>query len=289
MRPDPVQGERMDVNLVGADKGDVWTGFEWVKPERYEQLRAGPMPNLPPMQPLPGEAVAPWNKEPKPTPCNNPECVTCAGPPEYTEEQVRVLNADMAFGQRLADAQQDEAVILELLKYVIGEDPTRGGLLETPTRVVKAWKHWTSGYDKDPAELLKVFEDGAEGVNEMVVVRDIPIYSHCEHHLAPIFGTATIGYLPDGKIVGLSKLNRLADMFARRLQVQERMTNQIADALMQHLAPHGCGVVVNARHMCMESRGVCQSSSTTTSALRGVFKDDPTVRAEFLSLARGGV
>lgn len=119
----------------------------------------------------------------------------------------------------------------------------------------------------------------------MVVVRDIPIYSKCEHHLADIFGTATIGYLPDGKIVGLSKLNRLADMFARRLQVQERMTNQIADALMTHLGPVGCGVVITARHMCMESRGVQQGSNTTTSALRGNFKTDPTVRNEFLSLA----
>ena len=162
----------------------------------------------------------------------------------------------------------------------------REGLLETPARVAKAWQHWTSGYSKNAADILKVFEDGAEGVDEMVVVRDIPIYSHCEHHLAPIFGTATIGYLPQGKIVGLSKLNRLADMFARRLQVQERMTNQIADALMEHLGPKGCGVVVNARHMCMESRGVCQSSNTVTSALRGNFKDDATVRAEFLALAR---
>jgi GTP cyclohydrolase I len=120
------------------------------------------------------------------------------------------------------------------------------------------------------------------------VVRDIPIHSFCEHHLASIFGTATIGYLPNGKIVGLSKLSRLADMFARRLQVQERMTNQIADALMEHLQPLGCGVMINARHMCMESRGVCQQgTSTVTSALRGAFRDDPQTRAEFLNLAHG--
>jgi GTP cyclohydrolase I len=273
----------MDVNLVGADKGDVWTGFEWVKPERYEQLRAGPMPNLPPIQPLPGEDCMAAQMQ-------------CAH--NYADEANfgRSPKAGGGGGYTFVSSNatpppkvDPERIIAAMLTHVIGENPLRGGLLETPARVAKAWKHWTSGYGKDPAELLKVFEDGAEGVNEMVVVRDIPIYSHCEHHLAPIFGTATIGYLPDGKIVGLSKLNRLADMFARRLQVQERMTNQIADALMQHLAPHGCGVVVNARHMCMESRGVQQSSSTTTSALRGVFKDDPTVRAEFLSLARGGV
>jgi GTP cyclohydrolase I len=166
-------------------------------------------------------------------------------------------------------------------------DDLRGGLVETPDRVAKAWEFWTSGYDMDPAETLKTFEDGAEGVDEMVVVKDIPVYSHCEHHMAAIFGIATIGYLPDKRIVGLSKLSRLVNVYARRLQVQERMTCQIADAMMQHLAPLGCGVVIKARHMCMESRGVCQQGHhTVTSALRGMFKEDPIVRAEFLQLAR---
>ena len=113
----------------------------------------------------------------------------------------------------------------------IGEDPQRPGLLETPARVTKAWKHWTSGYGQDPVELLKAFEDGAEQYNELIVVRGIPVYSHCEHHLAPFFGKATIGYVPNGKIVGLSKLTRLVDCFSKRLQVQERMTMQIANAL----------------------------------------------------------
>jgi GTP cyclohydrolase IA len=175
--------------------------------------------------------------------------------------------------------------VTRLLQFV-GEDPAREGLKETPKRVTKAWEHWCSGYKMQPAEILKAFEDGAEKCDEMVVVEHIPIYSHCEHHLAPIFGHATIAYIPDKRIVGLSKLNRLAEVFALRLQVQERMTNQIADALMEHLKPRGCGVVVRARHMCMESRGVRQNSLTTTSALRGVFTDS-TVRAEFLSLARG--
>lgn len=167
------------------------------------------------------------------------------------------------------------------------EDELRPGLAETPERAAKAWVHWTSGYDVDPASLLKTFEDGAEGCDEMVVVKDIPFYSHCEHHMAPIFGTAIVAYLPDKRIVGLSKLNRLVDCFARRLQVQERMTNQIADALQEHLKPHGCGVVVKARHLCMESRGVQHVGATTvTSALRGAFKESATVRAEFLSLAR---
>ena len=179
-----------------------------------------------------------------------------------------------------------EDIFTRLLQFV-GEDPNREGLQETPARMAKAWRFWTQGYAQDPAAILKVFEDGAEGCDEMVVVKDIPIYSHCEHHLAAIIGTATIAYIPQGKIVGLSKLSRLANAFARRLQVQERLTTQIAEALDTHLSPKGVGVVIQARHLCMESRGVCQQGHfTVTSALRGVFRDDPTVRAEFMALAR---
>lgn len=179
-----------------------------------------------------------------------------------------------------------EDIFVRLLQF-IGEDPKRGGLLETPKRVAKAWEAWTRGYHQDPASVLKTFEDGAEGCDEMVVVKDIPFYTHCEHHLAPFFGTATIAYIPNGKVVGLSKLSRVTDIFARRLQVQERLTNQIADALVTHLQPRGVGVVLRARHMCMESRGVCQQGhSTLTSALRGAMKEQAETRAEFLSLAR---
>lgn len=179
-----------------------------------------------------------------------------------------------------------EHVIKELLS-IVGENPEREGLIETPKRVIKAWKHWCSGYDKDPAKILKVFEDGAEGCDQMVVRKEIPIYSHCEHHLAAIIGKCTIAYIPDGKVVGLSKLDRLADMYARRLQVQERMTNQIADALMNNLQPKGVGVWISARHLCVESRGVQHSNSETiTSALRGCILDEPASRAEFLALAR---
>lgn len=178
-----------------------------------------------------------------------------------------------------------ENVIKQLLFSIIGEE-ARPGLEETPARVVKAWQEWCAGYDVDPADVLKVFEDGAEGVDEMVIVKDIPIYSKCEHHLADIFGTITIAYIPNGKIVGLSKLSRLADVFARRLQVQERLTNQIANALMEHLQPKGVGVLMKARHMCMESRGLCQQGHhTLTSALRGVIKTDVQARSEFLLLA----
>ena len=179
--------------------------------------------------------------------------------------------------------------ITGMLQFISG-DAEREGLSETPKRVAKAWAKWTEGYSMDAAEILKVFEDGAEKCDEMVIVKDIPIYSHCEHHLAAIFGTATIAYIPNGKIVGLSKLSRLADMFARRLQVQERLTNQIADALEEHLGAIGVGVVIRARHMCMESRGVCQQGHhTITSALRGVLKDNECSRAEFMALANNDV
>ena len=176
--------------------------------------------------------------------------------------------------------------IRRLLQFV-GEDPTREGLGETPVRVVKAWKHWCSGYGGDLSKVLKVFEDGAENYDQMVLVKDIPFYSHCEHHMAPFFGTVTIAYIPDGKIVGLSKLPRLVGLFSRRLQVQERLTTQIAAALEENLKPKGVGVIVKARHLCMESRGICQQGHhTVTSALRGVLMDKPEARAEFMELTK---
>lgn len=168
----------------------------------------------------------------------------------------------------------------------VGENVEREGLAETPHRVAEAWQFWCKGYNENPADILKTFEDGAKGCDEMVMVRDIPFYTHCEHHMAPFFGKATVAYIPNGRIVGLSKINRLVDCFARRLQVQERLTTQVADAIMEHLAPKGVGVIIQARHLCMESRGVCQQGhSTTTSALRGVMSDG-TVRQEFLHLAK---
>jgi GTP cyclohydrolase I len=169
----------------------------------------------------------------------------------------------------------------------LGEDPSRAGLIETPVRVSKAWKHWTSGYGQDPAEVLKAFEDGAEEYNELIVVKGIPVYSHCEHHLAPFFGKATIGYVPSGKIVGLSKLTRLVDCFAKRLQVQERMTSQIANALMSVLEPKAVGVVIRCRHLCMESRGIrSPGEETVTSAMLGELQPNLGMRTEFLALAR---
>lgn len=158
-----------------------------------------------------------------------------------------------------------------LLLNIEGKRSLRPGLVETPSRVAKAYATWFSGYDVDISGLFKTFEDGAQNANEMVIVRDIPVYSHCEHHMAPIIGRAVVGYVPNGRIVGLSKLSRVVDAFSRRLQVQERLTNQIADAIQEHLNPKAVCVYIDAKHMCMESRGVKQvcGSSTITKAFRG--------------------
>lgn len=180
-----------------------------------------------------------------------------------------------------------EDIVTRFLSF-IGEDPTRGGLKETPARVLKAWREeWFSGYKKDPTEILKTFEDGAEKYDEMIVVKGIPIYTHCEHHLAPFFGEAVVGYIPNGKIVGLSKLVRLADIFARRLQVQERLTSQIADALMDVLGAKGAGVILKCRHLCMESRGIQKpGTETITSVMRGAMFEQASARSELLSLVK---
>lgn len=161
--------------------------------------------------------------------------------------------------------------IEKILKLIEGGDDLREGLVETPDRVAKAYVTWFGGYSVDIASLFKTFEDGGENCDEMVIVRDIPVYSHCEHHMAPIIGHAVVGYVPNGRIVGLSKLSRVVDAFARRLQVQERLTNQIADAIVEHLDPKAVCVYIDAKHMCMESRGVKQvcGSSTITKAFRG--------------------
>lgn len=197
---------------------------------------------------------------------------------------------DLLMNKQDKDPVENQAInaVHGLIHHVIRQDARREGLAETPARVAKAWEHWVSGYKQDPAEVLKVFEDGGEGYNEMVLVAGIPIYSKCEHHLADIFGTATIAYIPNGKIVGLSKLSRVADIFARRLQVQERMTSQIADAIWENLEPLGVAVWISARHMCMESRGICQQGHhTVTRAFRGgPFEPGAPLRLEFLQACR---
>lgn len=180
----------------------------------------------------------------------------------------------------------DPKDIIRQLLLAIGENPDREGLFETPRRVTEAWGEWFAGYAQDPATVLRSFEDGAENCNEMIILDQIPVQSHCEHHLAPFIGQAVVGYVPDGKIVGLSKIPRLVNVFAKRLQVQERLTNQIADAMMHHLRPKGVGVIIRAEHFCMSTRGVhTPGVFTTTSALRGVFTD-LRARSEFLSLGQ---
>lgn len=187
-------------------------------------------------------------------------------------------------GTKNTDRDRDLLAVQRLLR-VAGEVPNRGGLIDTPERVLKAWEFFGSGYAMRPGDVLKSFEDGAEGCDEMVFQGSIPLWSMCEHHMLPFWGVAHIGYIPDKRILGLSKFSRLVDVFARRLQVQERLTVQIANALQTELNPIGVGVVLQCRHTCMESRGVAKTGSvTTTAALRDAFKVIPHVKAEFLAM-----
>jgi len=176
-----------------------------------------------------------------------------------------------------------EALIRELLTR-LGEDPSREGLVKTPGRVARAWEFLAQGYGQDPAEVVSdaLFEANSD---EMICIKNIELYSMCEHHLLPFVGKAHVAYIPDRKIVGFSKIPRLVDVFARRLQIQERLTSQIARALMDILEPQGVGVVIESMHLCMTMRGVQKQHSTaTTSAMLGVFREDRATRNEFLNL-----
>jgi len=166
----------------------------------------------------------------------------------------------------------------------IGEDTSREGLLDTPKRVQKAWEFMCSGYNQDASKIIQkaLFESTND---QMVVVKDIEFYSMCEHHMLPIIGKAHVAYIPNGKVIGLSKIPRVVDVFARRLQIQEQLTEQIADAINDAISPKGVAVVIDARHMCMEMRGVQKiCSSTVTSALRGLFKSEHKTKNEFMTL-----
>jgi GTP cyclohydrolase IA len=179
--------------------------------------------------------------------------------------------------------EEAEEAVRTLIRWA-GENPAREGLLGTPDRVVRAYEEWFAGYAEDPEDLLQRTFEEVGGYDEIVLLRDIRFTSHCEHHMAPIFGRAHIGYLPRNRVVGLSKLARLINVYARRLQIQERMTVEIADALNRTLQPHGVGVVIEGMHACMSTRGVQQAGSTmVTSRLLGVFRDQPQTRQEFLS------
>jgi len=175
-------------------------------------------------------------------------------------------------------------VITKQLLEEIGEDPNREGLLKTPSRVSKAWSFFSKGYKQDLNRIINdaIFEEDAK---DMVIVRDIEFFSLCEHHLLPFFGKAHVGYIPNGKVIGLSKIPRIIDMYSRRLQVQERLTHQIAEALNMVLNPKGVSIVMEGRHMCMQMRGVeKQNSFASTSAMSGQFKKSAETRAEFLSI-----
>lgn len=211
----------------------------------------------------------------------------------YEKEQASRVLVQSHYATSL-DAEPDEEIydaekesLVRSMLATLGEDPQREGLQRTPLRVAKALDFLTSGYHNSAEEIIKgaLFE---EDCKEMVVVRDIEFYSLCEHHMLPFFGHAHVGYLPNGNVVGLSKVARVVDVFARRLQVQERLTNQVADAMMAHLNAHGVAVVIEASHTCMMMRGVQKQRSTTiSSAMRGSFQDDQRTRAEFMAFIRG--
>ncbi|MEA5565848.1 GTP cyclohydrolase I FolE [Anabaena sp. UHCC 0399] len=207
--------------------------------------------------------------------------------PDLTSADQVMLSLAPKEKQTITEAEMMQAV--RTLLIGLGEDPDREGLKDTPKRVMKALQFLTKGYDESLDELLNgaVFTEDA---HEMVLVRDIDIFSSCEHHILPIIGRAHVAYIPNGKVIGLSKIARICEMYARRLQVQERLTVQIADALQDLLKPQGVAVVIEATHMCMVMRGVQKPGSwTVTSTMRGVFSEDARTREEFMNLIRHNV
>jgi GTP cyclohydrolase I len=179
--------------------------------------------------------------------------------------------------------EQAEKAVKTLIEWA-GDDPSREGLVETPRRVAKAYEQFFEGYDLDPEEILRKTFEEVEGYDEMVIVKDIRLESHCEHHIVPILGKAHIGYIPNNRVVGISKLARIVDVFGKRLQTQETMTSQIANVIQKVLDPKGVAVVIDASHQCMTTRGVHKpESSTVTSAMKGIFKENAVTRNEFLS------
>lgn len=195
----------------------------------------------------------------------------------------RPVPSDAMATNRLAvTANEAEQAVRTLLRWA-GDDPQREGLLDTPGRVVRAYRDWFSGYLSDPADYLRRTFEEVEGYDEMIVLRGIEFESHCEHHMAPIIGRAHVGYLPTNKVVGISKLARVVDGYCRRFQVQEKMTAQIARCIDEVLRPRGVGVVIDAAHQCMTTRGVHKRGvSMVTSKMLGTFRDDARTRAEFL-------
>ncbi|MBE0531211.1 MAG: GTP cyclohydrolase I FolE [Rhodospirillales bacterium] len=187
-------------------------------------------------------------------------------------------------GRQRPTRTEAEAAIRTLLRWA-GDDPDREGLLDTPRRVVSAFEEWFSGYGADPVDILKRTFEETDGYDEMVLLKDIRFESHCEHHMAPIIGKAHVAYLPDRRVVGISKLARLVEAYAKRLQIQEKMTAQIANAIDEVLQPKGVAVVIAAAHQCMTTRGVHKSGVVmVTSRMLGAFRDNPSTRREFLAM-----
>ena len=190
-------------------------------------------------------------------------------------------------GHQISDEKAKEAI--KLIIEWIGENPDREGLKSTPKRVIKAFKEYFQGYNEDPASYLSKTFTEVEGYDDMVIEKNISIKSHCEHHMAPISGVAHVAYIPSKKVVGLSKLARVVETFAKRLQTQERLTMQIANTIMEVLQPRGVAVTIDAAHQCMTTRGVHkQGTATVTSRMLGSFRHDPTTRREFLSIIHAG-
>ncbi len=199
---------------------------------------------------------------------------------------VKRLNAADNDALKRPTREEAEAAVRTLIRWA-GDDPSREGLLDTPARVAKAYRELFAGYDADIEDVLgRTFEEVA-GYDDMVMVKDIPFHSHCEHHMVPIIGVAHVAYLPKGRVLGLSKIARTVDVYARRLQTQEAMTAQVAAAIQEKLEPAGVAVLIEAEHMCMSMRGIQKEGSTTlTSTFTGTFKDDATLQARFMTMLR---
>jgi GTP cyclohydrolase I len=196
-------------------------------------------------------------------------------------ERVRSLHPE----DRRPDRADVEAAFRTIIEWT-GDDPERDGLIETPARMTRAFEEFFGGYTQDPVEILKKTFEEIEGYDEMIVLRGIRFESHCEHHMAPIIGHAWVGYVPNGRVVGISKLARVVEVYAKRLQIQEKMTAQIANTINDVLQPQGVGVIIKASHHCMTTRGVHKpGSDLVTSRMLGCFRDNPLTRQEFLSMA----
>jgi len=205
-----------------------------------------------------------------------------------TDQKPIAVSKDTALTTHHRPSREEaEAAVRTLIRWA-GDDPDREGLVGTPDRVVRSYEEFFAGYDQDPAEMLRRTFEETEGYDEMVVLRDIRLESHCEHHMVPIIGKAHVAYLPDKRVVGISKLARVVDVYAHRLQIQEKLTSQIANTINEVLQPKGVAVVIEAAHQCMTTRGIHKPGVTmVTSRMLGVFRDNPTTRKEFMALIAG--